>query len=74
VIFIVIGLLLVCLVTCLGIAVQVTRTEQGQERLNEVMADRQIYQAEIKLHERASDAFSSMMEAARQVRPNDWQP
>ncbi len=73
-ILIVIGLLLVCLVISLGIAVRVSKVERCQERLNEVMADRQIYQAEIKLHERASDAFSSMMEAARQARPNDWQP
>lgn len=65
--------LLGCLVACLGIAVRESRRRRRQERAEGIWSERQTFRAEMKLHELASNTFSSMMEAARQDDNGNWQ-
>jgi hypothetical protein len=68
------ALLLVSLLVSLVVAALAARTERRREHANRIWIDRQVYQAERKLHEVASNAFSSMMDVARHERDDDWTP
>ena len=57
--------LLALLLTCLCIAVRESRERKRRVSAQRAWSDRQLYQAERKLHQLASDTFGEMMEAAR---------
>jgi len=66
------ALVVTCVLTCVGITVNVAKAEGRRERSNQVWLDRQVFEAELKLNELASNAFSSMMEAARDSGGDNW--
>jgi uncharacterized membrane protein YidH (DUF202 family) len=68
VIALVIGLLILVLVVTLGIALRVAAHQRWQERSRQIRLDREINQAEWRLHDLAGRAFESMLEVARSHR------
>ncbi len=60
------GLLLLLLVITLAIGLWVAASERWQARAERAHLDREVRRAEHRLHHLASNAFGSMLEAARQ--------
>jgi hypothetical protein len=67
VIWLLVGPLLLVLISGLLIALWVAADERWQARAEEAHLDREVCRAEHRLHRVASNAFGSMLEAARQV-------
>ena len=57
-----------------AVRVRLRTTRRNQQRLERARIDREVHRAERRLHQMSSDAFSSMMDTAREVGGNSpWQ-